>query len=342
MSDEDPVEVEPEVLEDPLGDEDSAAAIIDVKPEADDGASSESPGSKAVVPTRGTGLAAYDPFRRYMAEIRKYPGLDREEEHELARRYRETGDREALRRLITANLMLVVRIALSFRRAARNLLDLIQEGNIGLLQAIDRFDPELGTRLPTYAAWWIRAYMVKFLLDNVRLVRVGTTNARRKLLRNLRQEKARLEARGFDVGPRLLAEHFGVSEQDVRDVEMALASRDMSIDAPPPGEDAHSPAEFLADDGHPGVEEEVARRELQERVEEALSRFRAGLSERERAILDDRILSESPLTLQQLGDRFGTTREAARQAEARLMKRLKAFLGDELGDLASIRIGPGH
>ena len=107
--------------------------------------------------------------------------------------------------------MLVVRIALSFRRAARNLLDLIQEGNIGLLQAIQRFDPELGVRLPTYAAWWIRAYMVKFLLDNVRLVRVGTTNARRKLLRNLRKEKARLEAAGFEVGPKLLAEHFGVS-----------------------------------------------------------------------------------------------------------------------------------
>ena len=152
-----------------------------------------------------------------MAEARRYPPLDREEERKLARRYKETGDREALFRLITANLMLVVRVALSFRRAARNLLDLIQEGNVGLLQAIQRFDPELGVRLPTYAAWWVRAYMVKFLLDNVRLVRVGTTNARRKLLRNLHQEKQKLESKGFEVGPKLLAEHFGVSEQDVVD-----------------------------------------------------------------------------------------------------------------------------
>ena len=130
------------------------------------------------------------------------PALSREEEQELSRRYRATGDREALFRLVTSNLMQVVRVALSFRRAARNLLDLVQEGNLGLLAAIERFDPELGVRLPTYAAWWIRAYIVKFLLDNVRLVRVGTTNARRKLLRNLRQEKSRLEAAGFEGGPR--------------------------------------------------------------------------------------------------------------------------------------------
>jgi RNA polymerase sigma-32 factor len=149
----------------------------------------------------GKALVPSDPFRRYMAEVRRYPALDREEERELARRYRATGDRDALFRLVTSNLMHVVRVALSFRRAARNLLDLVQEGNLGLLAAIERFDPEMNVRLPTYAAWWIRAYIVKYLLDNVRLVRVGTTNARRKLLRNLRQEKSRLEAAGIEVGP---------------------------------------------------------------------------------------------------------------------------------------------
>jgi RNA polymerase sigma-32 factor len=128
--------------------------------------------------------------------------------------------------------MLVVRVAMSFRRAARNMLDLVQEGNLGLLAAIERFDPELGVRLPTYAQWWVRAYMIKFMLDNVRLVRVGTTNARRKLLRNLRREKERLEQQGFDVGPKLLAEHFDVSEEDVREVQAALHSRDVSLDEP--------------------------------------------------------------------------------------------------------------
>ena len=288
---------------------------------------------------RDRALAPPDPFRRYLAEVGKYAPLSREEEQELARRYRATGDREALFRLVTANLMLVVRVALSFRRAARNLLDLVQEGNVGLLQAVERFDPELGVRLPTYATWWVRAFMLKFLLDNVRQVRVGTTNARRRLLHNLRQEKQRLEEQGFEVGPKLLAERFGVSEEDVRDVGNALAAHDVSLDAPVGDEDARTRADVFPSDA-PDVEQEVARRELQERTEAALARFRKDLGERDRAILDERILADEPRTLQALGDRFGTTREAARQAEARLMARLKVFLQKELGDLASIRIGP--
>ena len=239
MSAEEPVDLDPEVLADPLDDEtkdDSSHAAGHSADPADPAGPSTS-----LATTSKSGLAPFDPFRRYMSEIRKYPPLTREEERKLARRYRETGDREALFRLITANLLLVVRIALSFRRALKNLLDLVQEGNVGLLQAIERFDPEMGVRLPTYAAYWVRAYMVKFLLDNVRLVRVGTTNARRKLLRNLHQEKRKLQEMGFDVGPKLLAEHFGVSEQDVVDVQAALESRDVSLDAPV-GEDGSRPA----------------------------------------------------------------------------------------------------
>ena len=332
------VELDPETVADPLDDErEPGEAPGDAPPEG--AARPADRDSRAIVPSGDRALAPFDPFRRYLAELRRYPPLDREEERELARRYRDTGDREALFRLVTANLMLVVRVALSFRRAARNLLDLIQEGNVGLLQAIERFDPEIGVRLPTYAAYWVRAYMVKFLLDNVRLVRVGTTNARRRLLRNLRREKARLESQGFEPGPRLLAEHFGVSEQDVRDVQSALDSRDVSIDAPV-GEGERPAAELLSDASRPDVESEVARRELQGRVEAALSVFRRDLGERERVLLDQRILSDSPLTLQEIGDRFGTTREAARQAEARLMDRLRTYLRERLGDLGSVRIGP--
>jgi RNA polymerase sigma-32 factor len=293
----------------------------------------------ALVPSRGRFPAPFDPFRRYMAEISRYPPLTREEEQDLARQYRETGDESLLFRLIAANLMLVVRIALGYRRAARSLLDLIQEGNVGLLQAIERFDPELGVRLPTYAAYWIRAYMVKFLLDNVRLVRVGTTNARRKLLRNLRREKEKLERSGFEVGPRLLAEHFGVSQADVEDVERALASREISLDAPVSQGDERPAEEVIADPRSPDVEEQVARRELRERFEAVIGPFREGLSERDRALLDDRILSDSPQTLQAIGDRFGTTREAARQAESRLLARLKELVERDLGDLAQVRTG---
>jgi RNA polymerase sigma-32 factor len=336
MADPQRGDLDPEVLADPLESEDQR--------ERGDPASDEAaaPGATGLVPASERGLVPSDPFRRYLAEIRKYPPLTREEERELARRYRDTGDRQALGRLITANLMLVVRVAFSFRRAARNLLDLIQEGNLGLLRAVERFDPELGVRLPTYAAWWVRAYMVKFLLDNVRLVRVGTTNARRRLLRNLRREKQRLEEQGFDAGPRLLAEHFGVSEEDVREVQSALQSRDVSLDEPLPGDGSRVRSDLLADPARPGPDELVARSELQERAEAAIAEFRHGLSERDVALLDRRILAEEPQTLQALGDRFGTTREAVRQAEARLMRRLKAFMREKLGDLGDVKIGEGR
>ena len=293
----------------------------------------------APTPRAARALVPSDPFRRYLGEVRKYPALTREDEQELSRRYRATGDREALFRLVTSNLMQVVRVALSFRRAARNLLDLVQEGNLGLLAAIERFDPELGVRLPTYAAWWIRAYIVKFLLDNVRLVRVGTTNARRKLLRNLRQEKTRLEAAGIEVGPKMLADHFNVSEADVLDVERALHSQDVSLDAPLGDSEDRTRGDLMAASG-PTVEEDVARRELQAKVKAAIDRFRHGLGDRERTILDERLLSDDPATLQAIGDRFGTTREAVRQAETRLMARLKEHLMEEIGDLESIRVGP--
>jgi len=331
------VELDPETVADPLDDEPEPRETPDDPTGGE--ARPADPDARAIVPAGDRALAPFDPFRRYMAELSRYPPLSREEEQELARRYRDTGDRDALFRLVTANLMLVVRIALSFRRAARNLLDLIQEGNVGLLQAVERFDPELGVRLPTYAAYWVRAYMVKFLLDNVRLVRVGTTNARRRLLRNLRREKARLQSQGFDAGPRLLAEHFGVSEQDVRDVQSALDSRDVSIDAPV-GDGERPAAEFLPDSARPNVESEVARRELQERVEAAIAAFRLDLGQRDLLLLDQRILSDTPLTLKEVGNRFGTSREAVRQAETRLMERLKTYLRGQLGDLGAVRIGP--
>ncbi|MBD3866647.1 MAG: sigma-70 family RNA polymerase sigma factor [Acidobacteria bacterium] len=319
MSSDDPAPLDPAVLADPVDN------------------SNPEPEVKALVPAGGRGLAPVDPLRAYMAELRKYPPLNREEEQEMARRYRETGDREALFRLITANLMLVVRVAQSFRRAARNVLDLIQEGNIGLMQAVEKFDPEMGYRLPTYASWWIRAYMVKFLLDNVRLVRVGTTNARRKLLHNLEKEKRKLEAAGYEVGPKLLAEKFGVSEQDVTDVQMALGSHDLMLDAPAGGdEDGRSHGDTLAG-REPDAETQMARKQLQDRVEAALDRFREGMSERDLMILNDRILSDEPLKLQEIGDRFGTSREAARQAEVRIKGRLKTFLLEEMGDVGNIR-----
>jgi RNA polymerase sigma-32 factor len=326
-------DLDPEVLADPSESDPDAESTEDQRSE-------DTSPSTQLVPTSGRGLVPSDPFRRYLSELRKYPALTPEEERELARRYRDTGDREALFRLVTANLRLVVRVAYSFRRAARNMLDLVQEGNIGLLHAVERYDPELGVRLPTYAAWWVRAYMVKFLLDNIRLVRVGTTNARRKLLRNLRQEKQRLEEQGYEVGPKQLADHFGVSEKDVTDVQLALGSRDVSLDEPVGGDEERRQIDTMPDEKTADVEETVARGQLQDRAERAIAEFRKALTERDLAILEQRILSEDPETLQRLGDRFGTSREAVRQAEVRLMKRLTEFMRDRVGDVGDVRIGP--
>jgi RNA polymerase sigma-32 factor len=274
----------------------------------------------------------YDALGAYIREVRKTPPLSREEEQHLARRYREFRDKEAARRLVLANLSLVVKIALMLRRAVANALDLIQEGNLGLLQALEKFDPDIGVRFPTYASWWVKAYILKYLLDNARVVRVGTTNARRKLIYNLQKEKARLDAMGITAGPKLLAEHFGVSEQDVVDVQAALEAGDFALDAPiTDGEGGKSRVTLLPDPGA-SIEEQVARRQLQQLLSDKIARFAATLNERERAILEKRLLAEQPATLQEIGDRFSVTREAVRLTEERLLRRLKEYLRGELGE----------
>jgi RNA polymerase sigma-32 factor len=352
-------EPEPEVIEgtpdDEGGDGDDEVEIIDVEegdePEGepdlpdfvDDGVGEESPStSKALVKSPGGAAPAIaDPLTRYIHQVRDIPTLDRDEEQDLARRFHEEGDRDAAARLISANLMLVVKLALMYRRAMRNVMDLIQEGNVGLMEALKRFDPEQGVKFSTYAAWWIKAYMLKFLMDNARLVRVGTTNARRKLLYNLRKEQRKLEAQGIVPTTKLLAEKFGVSEQDVDEIDQALASPDASVDAPLTDEGSFSFADVLpaADEG---AEDKVVRGDIRERVDVALREFRRDLAEREEAIVAERLLADEPVTLQELGDRFGVTREAMRQSEAKLKKRLAGFLKKRLGDEVVLHFSGGN
>lgn len=312
---------------------------IELVPEdlgAEEGDDLEEEPVAALVPVTQERLpASIDPLTRYIQEVKRLPLLGPELERELARRYRTSGDPEAARELVTANLRLVVKLALMYRRAFRNVWDLIQEGNVGLMEALKRYDPEQNVRFSTYAAWWIKAYMLKYLLDNHRLVRVGTTNARRKLLYNLRKEQRKLESQGIRATPKLLAEHFGVSEEDVVEVDKALSSHDLSVDAPVSDESARTYAEVLPSE-QPSVEEEVSVAELREKVDRALDKFRESAGERDRAILDQRLVTDDPVTLQQLGDRFGVTREAMRQAESKLKKRLAVFLREELGEDVSL------
>jgi RNA polymerase sigma-32 factor len=283
-----------------------------------------------------TKLTTYDPLRRYLWEISKFKPLSREEEHQLAVRYRDTGDRDAAYRLVTSNLKLVVKIAMIYRKVYRNLMDLIQEGNIGLLQALKKFDPQRGTRLPTYATWWIKAYIIKFLLDNTRMVRIGTTNDRRKILMNLNKERRELESKGIVPTTQLLAQNLGVEESEILDVEQGMTGPDVSLDAPLGPEDDGLRYIDSLHAVEESVDEKIARGEFRDMLEAKFAEFENTLSERDRLILKKRLIAEDPETLQQIADRYGISREAVRVAEKKLTAKLKKYMSESFGDVLEV------
>ncbi|HTM23127.1 MAG TPA: RNA polymerase factor sigma-32 [Kofleriaceae bacterium] len=285
------------------------------------------------------GLVRHDPLTAYIQETRRFPLLSREEEHELAVRLSATGDTAAARRLIESNLRLVVKIAYEYRRAHRNLLDLVQEGNVGLMQAVRKYDPYRGVKLSTYAAWWIRAYILKFILNNWRLVKIGTTQAQRKLFFNLRKEKERLEQLGFQPDTRMLAERLDVREKDVVEMEKRLAAPDASLDAPvgrDEGEGTRTRMDTMEDPGSERPDVSVERSEFNRILREKLEAFAETVKGREQTIFRERWLADEPMTLQEIGDRYGISRERARQLEKRLLGRLRKYLEKELGAAVDI------
>ena len=275
----------------------------------------------------------FDPFRLYLEEIKRYPLLSREEERELSIRYREKEDMEAGYRLITANLRLVVKIAMDFQRYwMQNLNDLIQEGNVGLMQAVKKFDPYRGYKFSYYASFWIKAYIIKFIMDNWKLVKIGTTQAQRKLFFNLRKEKERLESQGIEASAKLLSHRLDVKESEIVEMDQRLNSWEISLDSPlkEDSEDTHK--SFLPSDDLP-VDDQLADQEAKAILHEKLVLFRQQLKGKEAVIFDNRLLTEDPMTLQEIGDRFGISRERVRQIESRLKKKLKAYLEEEIEDL---------
>ncbi|HKE17812.1 MAG TPA: RNA polymerase factor sigma-32 [Kofleriaceae bacterium] len=284
-------------------------------------------------------LVRHDPLTAYIQETRRYPLLERDAEHELAVRLVEEGDTAAARTLIEANLRLVVKIAYEYRRAHRNLLDLIQEGNIGLMQAVRKYDPYRGVKLSSYAAWWIRAYILKFILNNWRLVKIGTTQAQRKLFFNLRKEKERLEQLGFQPEPALLADRLDVRERDVIEMETRMGSPEASLDAPMAGldgEGARTRHDLVADQDQARPDVRVEEGEFTALLRQKLEAFAGTLKGREETIFRERWLTDSPLTLQQIGDRYGVSRERARQLEKRMLTRLRKYLEQEFGTAVDI------
>ncbi|RPH68591.1 MAG: sigma-70 family RNA polymerase sigma factor [Myxococcaceae bacterium] len=284
-------------------------------------------------PSSSSSIARADPMAAYMAEVHRHPLLSREEEQRLARIYRSSGDLDAAARLVSANLRLVVKLAHEYHRNPLALLDLVQEGNIGLMQAVKKFDPDRGVKLSTYAAWWIRAYILRYIMDNWKLVKLGTTEAQRKLFFKLRQEQERLLKQGYEATPKLLAERLNVTEQDVVEMDQRLGPDEVSIDAPV-GEDGDSTRgdRILPASSFPAADERLASEELKRLFHDKLETFGKTLEGRERYIFEKRLTADEPMTLQDIGTHFGISRERARQIEAALMDRMREFVRSEMPD----------
>jgi RNA polymerase sigma-32 factor len=280
-------------------------------------------------------LVKFDPLQRYLAEISRYDLLTRDEERDLAIRVREEGNKEAALKLVTANLRLVVKIALEFQRVwMQNLLDLIQEGNIGLMQAVKKFDPYKNVKFSYYASFWIKAYILKFIMDNWRLVKIGTTQGQRKLFFKLKKEKQKLIDEGFDPKPKLLSERLGVSEKEIVDMDQRLDAWDVSLDAPLKEDSDTERIEFLSTPSD-SAEEQVAKKEMETLLHEKIAEFRKKMTKREIEIFDQRIFSDNPVTLQDIGDRYGISRERVRQVEKNIIKKMREFFKKEIPDFAS-------
>ncbi len=279
-------------------------------------------------PRAEASLSKLTPLQLYLKEIAKYPLLSPEEELDNAQKHFEEGDIAAAHRLVTSNLRLVVKIANDFRQAQTNLLDLIQEGNYGLMQAVKKYNPYKGVKLSSYAAWWIRAYILKYIMDNKSQVKIGTTAAQRKLFFNLRKEMDRLLAEYDRVDTKMLAESLNVREKDVLDMQMRLSAPDFSLDAPISEDDSETRGSQLSL-SEASIEDVLAADEIKRHFAEHIESFRQTLKGRDLEIFNDRITSEQPLTLQEIGDRYQITRERARQLEAKLIQKLKAFVRDQ-------------
>jgi len=281
--------------------------------------------------------AEFDLVQRYIREANRFALLTPQEEKELTSHYHETGDREAGYKLITSNLRLVIKIALEFQKYwMKNLLDLIQEGNIGLMHAIRKFDPYRGIKLSYYASFWIKAYILKSIMDNWKLVKIGTTQSQRKLFFNLKREKERLRALGFEPGTKLLADVLQVKEEEVVEMDQRLGGWELSLDAPLKEGSEEYHKNFLPST-EPQVEEILAQTELKGLFRQKLEQFRQDLNAKEQDILDLRLLTEKPMTLQEIGARHRISRERVRQIEDRLIKRLRQFLKSEIPDWEDYR-----
>ena len=288
---------------------------------------------KVILPTivseRVPVKAGTDPLAVYVKEISRYKLLTPEEEDALIKEMQETGDIEVAKKLVLANLRLVVKIALEYRSAWQNVMDLIQEGNIGLMKAVSKHDGTKGAKLSYYASWWIRSYILKYILDNFRMVKIGTTNEQKKLFYNLLKEKERLVSLGISPSNKLLSENLGVSEKavSVMDERLSQSGRELSIDAKL-DERGHSLADILENQDELTIDDRLSDLQGIEILKNHLKNYLDGLKDRDREIFEKRLLAEVPASLQSIADQYGVSRERIRQIEERLLGHLKVYMSE--------------
>ncbi|MGZ3843630.1 MAG: sigma-70 family RNA polymerase sigma factor [Bdellovibrio sp.] len=274
-------------------------------------------------------LTTTDPLALYLNEIRRYKILTKEEETALAKKYFESKDPQAAETLVKANLRFVVKVAAEYSKFGAKMIDLIQEGNVGLMHAVRDFNPYKGARLITYAVWWIRGYIQEYLMRQYSMVRIGTTQNQRKLFYQLQKEKDALDAMGIEPNAALIGSRLGIPEDEVRDMAMRMSGRDLSLDRPLDEDSGTSLGDLQKNNNDQPLDEVLAREEQLEILKKKIEEIRPELSDREKIILDERILNDDPLTLQEIGEKYGITREAVRQMEARLMKKIKTKMEEE-------------
>ncbi|MBJ00667.1 MAG: RNA polymerase subunit sigma-70 [Halobacteriovoraceae bacterium] len=287
--------------------------------------------SKELVGTQK--VKPHDPLYQYIKEISQYKLLERDEEERLIKQLTETGDIDAAKKLVVANLRLVVKIAMEYRNAYKNIMDLIQEGNIGLMKAVSKYNPEKGAKLSYYASWWIKSYILKFILDNFRLIKIGTTAEQKKLFYNLMREKERLMNQGIEPEHKLLSENLGVSEKAVKEMDLRLSSSGAEMSLDQKLSDDSGSASFLdtLSSSDIPIDDNLGHLESLEILEDQLKNFIEELKPRDKEIFKKRLLSEVPPSLQSIADDYGVSRERIRQIEARLIEKLKVYMSDYLG-----------
>ena len=273
----------------------------------------------------------FDPLKKYLAEISKHPVLSREEEYELAEKIHKNKDIEAAQKMVISNLKLVVKIALEYYNTYLNILDLIQEGNVGLLHAVKKYNPYRGTKFSTYASFWIRAYILKYIMDSWSLVKIGTTQGQRKLFYRLNKEKQKLEALGVFPAPQLLASTLDVTEEEVESMQKRLAYTDISLETPVHEEGDDTLMDMIKTGDN--VEEIVTDREMDSMLSERVAEFKKDLNEKEQFIFEHRIMTDESMTLQEIGEKFKISRERVRQIENKVLNRFKARFKQELKEL---------